>query len=331
MNLEQALTLADELGESVRGATSPNPPVGCVILDAAGAVVGTGATAPPGGPHAEITALAAAGERARGGTAVTTLEPCDHTGRTGPCSRALLAAGVAHVHHAATDPTALAAGGAARLAAAGVSVSSTGTVPASLRAWLHRRRTGRPHVTWKLAASLDGRSAAVDGTSRWITGDEARAEVHAERAKVDAIVVGTGTALADDPALTARHPDGTLAAHQPVRVVVGHRSLPASAQLLDDAAPTVILDTHDPHAVLAALAEHTDVLLEGGPTLAGAFVATGLVDRVLAYLAPTLLGAGPAALGDAGVGTIAEARRFEVESVARVGADVRVVMTPRRE
>jgi diaminohydroxyphosphoribosylaminopyrimidine deaminase/5-amino-6-(5-phosphoribosylamino)uracil reductase len=328
VNLEQALVLATAAGEAVRGTTSPNPPVGCVILDAGGELVGTGATAPPGGPHAEVVALAQAGERARGGTAVTTLEPCNHTGRTGPCSVALVAAGIAHVHHAAADPNPQAAGGAAHLRAAGVTTSTTGTDPEPLRAWLHRQRTGRPHVTWKLAASLDGRTAAADGTSRWITGPQARAQVHAERARVDAVVVGTGTALADDPALTARHPDGTLAGHQPLRVVVGHRPLPAGARLLDDTAVTLLLDTHDPHAVLAALTDHPDVLLEGGATLAGAFAAAGLLDRVVAYVAPVLLGAGPAALGDAGVGTIAQALRFEVESVERVGADVRIVLAP---
>ena len=328
MNLETALAMATATSEAVRGTTSPNPPVGCVILDADGELVGSGATAPPGGPHAEVLALREAGERARGGTAVTTLEPCNHTGRTGPCSIALVQAGITHVHYAAADPNPQAAGGAEHLRAAGVRTSTTGADPAPLRAWLHRQRTGRPHVTWKVATSLDGRTAAADGTSRWITGAAARAQVHAERARIDAIVVGTGTALADDPALTARHPDGTLAAHQPLRVVVGHRRLPAGARLLDATAPTLVLDTHDPHTVLAALTDHPDVLLEGGPTLAGAFAAAGLLDRVVAYVAPLLLGAGPAALEDAGVGTIAEALRFEVESVDRVGADVRIVLSP---
>ena len=328
MNLETALAMATATSEAVRGTTSPNPPVGCVILDADGELVGSGATAPPGGPHAEVVALREAGERARGGTAVTTLEPCNHTGRTGPCSIALVQAGITHVHYAAADPNPQAAGGAEHLRAAGVRTSTTGADPAPLRAWLHRQRTGRPHVTWKVATSLDGRTAAADGTSRWITGAAARAQVHAERARIDAIVVGTGTALADDPALTARHPDGTLAAHQPLRVVVGHRRLPAGARLLDATAPTLVLDTHDPHTVLAALTDHPDVLLEGGPTLAGAFAAAGLLDRVVAYVAPLLLGAGPAALEDAGVGTIAEALRFEVESVDRVGADVRIVLSP---
>lgn len=329
MNLQQALARASAAGASVRGTTSPNPPVGAVILDAAGELAGTGATAPPGGPHAEITALREAGPWARGGTAVTTLEPCNHTGRTGPCSEALLQAGITAVHYAAADPTPAAGGGAAHLRSAGVTTSTTGTDPVELRAWLHRQRSGRPHVTWKVAASLDGRTAAADGTSRWITGAQARAQVHAERGRIDAVVVGSGTVLADDPALTARNPDGTLAAHQPLRVVVGYRRLPTGARVLDDAADTLVLHTHDPHAVLAALGDHPDVVLEGGATLAGAFVAAGLVDRVVAYLAPVLLGAGPAALGDAGVVTIGQALRFDVESVNRVGDDVRIDLVPR--
>ncbi len=330
LTLEQAMELATAASEAVRGTTSPNPPVGCVVLDAAGVLVGTGATAPPGGPHAEVVALRRAGERARGGTAVTTLEPCNHTGRTGPCSAALVRAGIAHVHYAVADPTAQAAGGAAHLRAHGVTTSTTGTDPAPLGAWLHRAHTGRPRVTWKLAASLDGRSAAADGTSRWITGVSARAQVHAERARIDAIVVGTGTVLADDPALTARRPDGTLAAHQPLRVVVGRTPPPPGAQVLDGAAPTLVLDTHDPHEVLAALTDHPDVLLEGGPRLAGAFVAAGLVDRVVAHVAPVLLGAGPAALGDAGVGTISGAHRFTLVDVEQVGTDVRITMVRER-
>jgi diaminohydroxyphosphoribosylaminopyrimidine deaminase/5-amino-6-(5-phosphoribosylamino)uracil reductase len=313
---------------SVHGITSPNPPVGAVVLDAAGTVVGVGATAPPGGPHAEVTALREAGARARGGTAVITLEPCAHHGRTPPCTEALRDAGVATVAFAVSDPHPAAAGGAAALRAAGIATRA-GTLAEEvrrgpLRAWLHAVRTGRPHVTWKLAATLDGRSAAADGTSRWITGEAARAEVHALRATVDAIVVGTGTVLADDPALTARHPDGSEREHQPLRVVVGHRDVPRGFAL--DGPDVLHLRTHDPDVVLAALHDRgvVDVLLEGGPRLAGAFVGAHRVDRVLAYLAPALLGAGPSALADAGVGTIDAIERLHVDEVRRVGDDVLV-------
>jgi diaminohydroxyphosphoribosylaminopyrimidine deaminase/5-amino-6-(5-phosphoribosylamino)uracil reductase len=327
-----AMARARALGDSVLGATSPNPPVGAVILDAAGTPVGEGATAPPGGPHAEVGALAQAGGRARGGTAVVTLEPCAHHGRTPPCTEALLAAGVSAVHIAVADPNPLAAGGAEVLRGAGVEVT-LGTLAdevaaGPLRAWLHAVRAGRPHVTWKLAATLDGRSAAADGTSRWITGPEARAEVHELRAHVDAIVVGTGTALTDDPALTARYPDGRDRERQPLRVVVGRSDIRPGSRL--DSRDVLHLRTHSPDDVLKALTDRgaVDVLLEGGPRLAGAFLAANRVDRVLAYLAPALLGAGPAALADAGVGTIAGIRRFEVDEVRTVGGDVLVDARP---
>ncbi|WP_077041520.1 bifunctional diaminohydroxyphosphoribosylaminopyrimidine deaminase/5-amino-6-(5-phosphoribosylamino)uracil reductase RibD [Rhodococcus sp. MTM3W5.2] len=327
-----ALRLAVDAAERVRGTTSPNPPVGAVILDESGAVVGVGATSPVGGPHAEVMALRAAGSRARGGTAVVTLEPCNHQGRTGPCALALIEAGVSRVLFAVDDPHPQAAGGAQTLRSAGVDVLSgfgaRDVELGPLRAWLHRQRTGRSHVTWKFAASLDGRSAAADGTSQWITGPEARARVHRERAKLDAIVVGTGTVLADDPWLTARDPDGSLADHQPVRVVVGEREIPASARVLDGAAPTLVLRTRDPREVVEALADLPDVLLEGGPRLAGAFLEAGLVDRILAFLSPVLLGAGAAAVEDAGVTNIAQALRFHRESVETLGPDLLLSLTP---
>jgi diaminohydroxyphosphoribosylaminopyrimidine deaminase/5-amino-6-(5-phosphoribosylamino)uracil reductase len=333
--LVAAMRRALEASVRVHGTTSPNPPVGAVVIDAEGAVAGVGATAPPGGPHAEVVALRAAGPRARGGTLVVTLEPCAHQGRTPPCSAALRDAGVAAVYLAVPDPNPVAAGGAAVLRAAGVDVHAgllaDEVARGPLRAWLHAASTGRPHVTWKFAATLDGRSAAADGTSRWITGAAARARVHDLRATVDAVVVGTGTALTDDPALTARDVDGRVRDRQPLRVVVGLSDLPAGSRL---AAPDVLhLRTRDPDRVLARLHGRgvVDVLLEGGPRLAGAFLAAGRVDRVLAYLAPALLGAGPAALAEAGVGTIADMERLQVDTVCRVGTDVLVDARPLRK
>ncbi|MDV7351867.1 bifunctional diaminohydroxyphosphoribosylaminopyrimidine deaminase/5-amino-6-(5-phosphoribosylamino)uracil reductase RibD [Rhodococcus oxybenzonivorans] len=331
-DLDAAMLIAIGAAESARGFTSPNPAVGAVVLDAGGRIAGVGMTQPPGGPHAEVVALREAGDAARGGTVVVTLEPCNHHGRTGPCSTALIEAGVVAVHYAVADPNPEAAGGAETLAAAGVAVASglraQEVERGPLRAWLHRQRTGRPHITWKYAASLDGRSAAADGTSKWITGPDARARVHADRAKLDAIVVGTGTVLADDPRLTARLPDGSLAAHQPLRVVVGRTELPARARVLDDSAPTLLLRTHDVNDVVAALAEYTDVLLEGGPRLAGAFLAAGRVDRIQAYLAPLVLGAGRPAVSEAGVSTIDGALRFHHESVETIGPDLLLSLIP---
>lgn len=325
--MRSALAASDR----VHGTTSPNPAVGCVVLDRDGRIVGTGATAPPGGPHAERAALAEAGPRAAGGTAVVTLEPCNHTGRTAPCVDGLLDAGITRVHAALADPNPAASGGLARLRAAGVEVT-LGTLAGEvargpLRGWLHRQRTGRPHVTWKVATTLDGRVAAADRSSRWITGPEARGEVHDLRRRMDAIVAGTGTVLADDPALTARDPDGTPRDHQPLRVVVGNRDVPPGARLhAEGVAPALHLRTRDPAEVLAELTRRdvVDLLLEGGPTLAGAFVAAGAVDRVLVHLAPALLGAGPHALGDAGVGTIADIVRLQVDEVRRAGGDIMI-------
>ncbi|QGK72168.1 bifunctional diaminohydroxyphosphoribosylaminopyrimidine deaminase/5-amino-6-(5-phosphoribosylamino)uracil reductase RibD [Allosaccharopolyspora coralli] len=330
--MRAALAAAD----GVRGLTSPNPPVGCVILDVEGRTVAVGATEPPGGPHAEVVALAEAGPAARGGTAVVTLEPCGHAGRTGPCAQALLDAGIARVVHAVTDPNPRAAGGSETLRAGGVEVHAgllaDEVASGSLRAWMHFVRTGRPHVTWKYAATVDGRSAAVDGTSKWISSETSRAEVHRVRAAMDAMIVGTGTVLSDDPQLTARTPDGALADRQPLRVVVGDTSVPAHARVLDDSADTLLLAHAPPEGVLTDLAARgvVDVLLEGGPSLAGAFVAAGCVDRVLGYIAPALLGTGTAALGDAGVGSISQAWWLRIEETTMSGPDVRISAVPVR-
>jgi len=351
-----AMRRAIALSARALGATAPNPVVGAVVLDASGAVAGEGWHQRAGGPHAEVHALRAAGDRARGGTAVVTLEPCNHTGRTGPCAQALVEAGVARVVFAVADPSPTAAGGAATLRAAGIEVES-GLLAAEAEevniAWLTSVRRGRPYVRWKYAATLDGRIAAADGTSRWISSLESRADVHRLRAEADAVVVGSGTARADDPHLAARGVDGAV---QPLRVVVDTdaTAVRPGARVLDTAAPTLIAVAEDadaghlpPEAVLrlprAATGPGLDVralldalygrgvrsvLLEGGPTLAGAFVAAGTVDKVVGYLAPVLLGAGPAALAGAGITTISEALRLDVTETVRIGPDLRVTAVP---
>ncbi|MDT0382222.1 bifunctional diaminohydroxyphosphoribosylaminopyrimidine deaminase/5-amino-6-(5-phosphoribosylamino)uracil reductase RibD [Streptomyces sp. DSM 42041] len=338
------------------GSTSPNPVVGCVVLDRDGRTVGEGWHQRAGGPHAEIHALAEAGDDAAGGTAVVTLEPCDHTGRTGPCTRALLDARVARVVYAVPDPTDGAAGGAATLRAAGVDVDSglLGDEAAEVNvAWLTAVRRGTPHVTWKYAATLDGRSAAADGTSRWITSAAARADVHRLRAESDAVVVGSGTLRADDPHLAVRGVEGAV---QPLRVVLDtEATLTAGARVLDGAAPTLVAVAED--AGTGHLPGETDVLrlprgadghglalrplltalhargvrsvlLEGGPTLAGAFLAAGAVDRVVGYLAPVLLGDGPPALAGGGITTLTEALRLHVTGTAHLGPDLRITAVP---
>ncbi|MFG2149274.1 bifunctional diaminohydroxyphosphoribosylaminopyrimidine deaminase/5-amino-6-(5-phosphoribosylamino)uracil reductase RibD [Streptomyces sp. NPDC048696] len=349
-----AMRRAIELAARGLGSTSPNPVVGCVITDASGAVVGEGFHRRAGGPHAEVHALADAGERARGGTAYVTLEPCNHTGRTGPCAQALIEAGVSRVVYAVGDPNPQATGGADTLRAAGVQVGGgllAEEAEAGNAAWLTSVRLGRPYVLWKYAAGLDGRIAAQDGTSRWITSAESRADVHRLRAEADAVVVGSGTARTDDPHLAVRGIEGAV---QPLRVVVDTeaRAVRPGARVLDDAAPTLIAVAEDADtghlagvdvvrlpraatglgipALLAALHGRgvRSVLLEGGPTLAGAFVAAGAVDKVVGYLAPVLLGAGPAALAGTHITTLTDALRLDLTEAVRVGADLRITATP---
>jgi diaminohydroxyphosphoribosylaminopyrimidine deaminase / 5-amino-6-(5-phosphoribosylamino)uracil reductase len=332
--IEAAMRLAIEQSYQVKGTTYPNPPVGAVIVDPEGRVVGVGGTAPAGGDHAEVVALRRAGRLAAGGVAVVTLEPCNHYGKTPPCVNALIDAHVATVVYAVTDPNAIAGGGAGRLSAAGVEVKSgvmaEQVAAGPLREWLHKQRTGLPHVTWKYASSLDGRSAASDGSSRWISSEASRSDVHRRRASADAIVVGTGTVLADDPALTARLADGSLAPKQPLRVVVGMREIPPEANVLDDDSRTMVIRTHDPMEVLRALSDRTDVLLEGGPTLAGAFLRAGAINRILAYIAPILLGGPITAVDDVGVSNIAKALRWQFDGIDRVGPDLVISLVPQR-
>lgn len=355
---QAAMRRAIALSAAVLGRTNPNPAVGCVLLDPDGAVLAEGATAPAGGPHAEVAALAAAGSAAAGATAVVTLEPCRHAGRTGPCTAALLAAGVRRVVYALADPHPQAGGGAGELAAAGVEVSGgllAAEADAVLGPWRTAVARGRPFVTYKYAASLDGRVAAADGTSRWVSGSDSRTDVHRLRALADAVAVGVGTVAADNPRLTVRD---APASRQPARVVLDPNArTPLSAAVLDGEVPTfvAVADGADPDrvralrgtpaellllpraggtldlpALCAELSERSIhlLLLEGGPTVAGAFLRAGLVDRVVAYLAPLLLGTGPAALGDAGVATLAAAPRWQLDAVDRIGADVRLVAVP---
>ena len=330
-----AMRRALALAETVRGRTSPNPAVGAVILDADGELVGEGATERAGGAHAEIVALRQAGDRARGATAVVTLEPCAHTGRTGPCADALIGAGIARVVYALDDPNVVAAGGGTRLRVAGVEIEAgvlaDDAAKGALRPWLHALESGRPFVTWKVASTLDGRVAAADYSSRWISSAISRADAHSVRAGVDAIMVGSGTVLYDDPQLTARTPDGILADHQPLRVVLDRRHrIPQDARVLDNAAETLVLDTAVPRFALKALFDRgvRHLLLEGGPTLAGAFVEAHCVDEVIAYLAPKLLGAGPSGLGDAGINSIDAALTLEIDNVERLGPDVKITARP---
>ena len=334
-----AMRRALELAASDGVPLGPNPRVGCVLLDDDGRTVAEGFHRGAGSSHAEADALARAGERARGTTAVVTLEPCNHTGRTGPCAQALIAAGVRRVVVAQRDPNPVAAGGVEALRAGGLDLE-TGLLADEARelnrVWTFAVEHGRPFVTWKFATSLDGRSAAADGTSRWVSGTTARRDAHLLRARCDTMLVGTNTVEVDDPQLTVRDERDRPLAVQPLRAVMGERGLDPGRRVLDGQAETVHLRTRDPHAALADLfaRDRQHVLLEGGPTLAAAFVRAGLVDEIVVYVAPLLLGAGTPAVADLGIATIADALRPRVTDVTVLdGLDgeepnIRLTLTP---
>lgn len=329
---ERAMARALELAR--RGPVGVNPQVGAVLLSPDGEVIAEGWHHGAGTAHAEVDALSQADPDAvRGATAVVTLEPCNHTGRTGPCALALIEAGVARVVYAMSDPTPTASGGAERLRAAGVETESgvlADEAQELLASWAEAQRLGRPHVTLKWAQSLDGRAAAADGSSQWITGTEAREDVHRRRSAADAIVAGTGTVLADDPALTARTPDGGLRPTQPRPVVIGERDIPADAAVHRHPKEPWHLRTRDLHGALATLHERgiQRVFVEGGPHLQSALLREGLVDELLTYVAPVLLGGDRVALDDLGVADISQARRLQLVETRRLGDDLLLISRP---
>ena len=351
--MAQALRLAE------RGAwtTRPNPMVGCVIV-ADGDVVGEGFHVQKGGPHAEVVALQAAGDRARGATAYVTLEPCAHTGSTGPCADALIAAGVTRVVAAMRDPFPQVDGaGFERLRAAGIAVAS-GLMETQARAlnrgFLSRVERRRPWLRVKLACSLDGRTALANGESKWISGAASRADVMRWRARAGALLTGSGTVLADDPHLTVRLNDDAPFA-TPLRVVLdaGLATI-ARGNIRDAAAPTLYVHAHDTKvprdfdaprasvargaagqldlaAVLALLGEAgiNEIQVEAGATLSGAFLRAGLVDELLLYIAPVLLGERGRPLFDGlGIETMAQRLQMQTVETRRIGDDLRLLLRP---
>jgi diaminohydroxyphosphoribosylaminopyrimidine deaminase/5-amino-6-(5-phosphoribosylamino)uracil reductase len=317
---EVAMGRAIGLAAGVRTSTSPNPWVGCVVESVDGRVF-EGATSPPGGPHAEAAALAAAGDAARGATAWVTLEPCAHEGRTPPCADALVAAGVSRVVVGIEDPDAQVRGaGIARLRDAGLDVevgTRAAEVAEQLAPYVKHRTTGRPWVVLKLAASLDGRTAAPDGSSQWITGEAARSDAHRLRAESDAVLVGAATVRIDDPSLTVRHVDGP----DPLRVVLG--TAPPGAKVhpcLELGGPLdAVLDELGGKGIV-------QVLVEGGASVAGDFHRAGLVDRYVVYLAPVLFGGDDARGVFAGPGAVSidDVWRGRIVSVTPLGDDLRI-------
>ncbi|MEC5199767.1 diaminohydroxyphosphoribosylaminopyrimidine deaminase/5-amino-6-(5-phosphoribosylamino)uracil reductase [Arthrobacter sp. PL16] len=332
--MQRALLLA------ARGVRGANPLVGAVVLGVDGRVLGEGYHRGAGTPHAEPAALADARERGndpRGATMVVTLEPCNHTGRTGPCSEALIEAGMARVVHAADDVNGAAAGGAQRLRAAGIDCVGGLEAAASLELnerWSTALAAGRPFITLKSAQSLDGRVAAVDGTSQWITGPEARADGHRLRGLADAVLVGSGTVRADDPRLTARDADGAGVTAAPgLRAVMGRTPVPDDAAVRGEG--FLHLPTHEVGEALDELYGRgvRHLLVEGGPRIASAFLRAGVVDELFSYVAPLMLGDGAPAYPDLGVGSLADAARWMLDDaggpgVRQFGADVRLHLRP---
>ena len=322
----EAMHYAFELARN--GPRGVNPQVGAVILSPDGDILAEGWHRGAGTAHAEVDALDQLGSAsARGATIVVTLEPCNHDGRTGPCTQALIDAGIARVLYAVADPGAESSGGAERMRAAGLEV--IGEIYADegeelLESWLMVQRLGRPHITVKWAQSLDGRAAAADGSSQWITGPQARVDVHRRRAEADAIVVGTGTVLADDPALTARDEDGQLLPAQPIPVVIGERPLPLDATLWQHPNEPIEYHSHDLHEAVQDLRRRgiQRIFVEGGPTLASAFIRAGLADDILSYVAPILLGGDRLALHNLGISTLTQAHRLTLVAVDQLGDDL---------
>lgn len=329
---ETAMNRALEI--ALRGpAIGVNPQVGAVILNPAGEIVSEGWHEGAGSDHAEVMALKTlfadigASTLPTGYTAVVTLEPCNHQGRTGPCSQALIEAGISKVVFASSDPGDASSNGSKRLREAGVEVISGVMLSKAEdqgRVWLTANRKKRPFVILKWASSLDGKTAAQDGTSQWISGPESRANSHELRSKVEAILVGTGTAIADDPELTARKPDGSYYQDQPLRVALGERDLPGSLKLFNDQAKTIQIRTREVSDALQELWSIgvKSVLVEGGPKVASEFMKSGLVDEVIVYLAPMLLGGNNASLSDIGVQSMPDAVELEIVENKMLGKDL---------
>ena len=351
--MRRAVTLASQ----ALGSTSPNPAVGAVVVKN-GEIVGEGFTQPPGGDHAEVVAIKQAGSFANGATLYVTLEPCNHLGRTPPCTDSIITSGISTVHAAVRDPNPdVAGGGLERLEAGGVRThfgAEAAAVQRQLEAWVKFVTTGRPFITAKFAMSLDGKIATHTGDSKWITGDKARWHVHKMRASTDAIMVGIGTVLVDDPRLTARDEKGNPMARQPLRVVVDTLGrLPATARLLKEPGETLLavgpgidllqngglgngtdiqqFPVREGHIDLERLIEFlaeerdiTSIMVEGGGTLLGGLFDLGLVDKVVAFVAPTVIGgeSAPSPVGGSGVEMMVDALQLERVRWKRLGRDM---------
>ena len=294
MNASELMQRALSLSEKGYGKTYPNPIVGAVITNDAGHVIGEGFHQRQTSPdHAEVVAIKSATQSLKGATMYVTLEPCNHTGSTPPCTQAIIDAEFARVVISIRDPHEVASGGVERLRAAGINVDLDilgKEVQFSNRSWLHKIHTGRPRMIWKVAQSADGKIAAGDGSPNWISSEESRADVQILRKQSDAILVGTGTALADNPHLIPRNATG---GKNPDRIVVGMREIPATHNLNDSSALTHFIKSHNSQEMVSELTSHgyNQVLLECGPKLGNALLNAGFIDELIIYRSPNSLGA----------------------------------------
>ncbi len=330
-HLESAMQRSLELA-LLGPAWGVNPQVGAVILDQEGRIVAEGYHKGSGTPHAEVMAIEDLKRSipypfAPGYTAVVTLEPCNHFGKTGPCAQALIDAGISRVVFPLKDPGNESAGGAQRLRESGVEVIEgvlRDKAKEQARVWLSSKQLGRPFVTLKWASSLDGRIAATDGSSKWISGEESRRDAHFLRRDVDAILVGTGTVIADDPELAARDQNGNYFEHQPLRVVMGERALPSDKRVFNDKAETIQIRARNPQVVMQELQNRQvkHLLVEGGSKIASEFIRNNLVDEFIVYLAPLLLGGPRLAINDLGIPSMAEAVNLRITEQKLLGEDL---------
>lgn len=332
MDYQLFMARAIELSKRGFGRTFPNPIVGAVLVSASGEVIGEGFHA--GGDHAEVVALLDSAERGISTVGVTmfvSLEPCNHTGKRPPCTKAILDAGIAKVIYAVTDPNPVAMGGGQYLRSHGVEVISHILEVESAfenRAWLHKISKNRPYITWKIASTFDGFTAALDGTSKWITSEKSREAVQKMRAESDAILVGTGTALIDNPSLIPR---GDV--RRPLRIVMGERKIPADSKLFDGDAETLILPSRDIELFIERVNDMglNSILMEAGATLGTAFLNAGLVDEIRWFQAPTLLGTGKRAVGDLHVKTLSERLNYAIFKSEMIGPDIYTILIPKSE
>ena len=330
MDYTVAMQRAIALSEKGLGKTSPNPIVGAVIIDDAGNVIGEGFhDRMKSKDHAEVVAIVNANQNLKGATIVVTLEPCNHSGSTGPCTQAIIDAGISTVVFAVNDPNSVASGGADTLRAAGIKVID-GVLKAEAayanRAWLMKIKKNRPFFTWKVATTLDAKIAATDGTSKWITNETSRADVQVLRRLADAILVGTNTVITDDPHLIPRG-EFPGYAHNPIRVICGEQELPKDAKVFDEAAQTVVVKSKDLDLLVQKLNELkiNHVFVEAGPTLASAMVDHCLMDELVIYQAPSLLGSGKPFFTFDYQTTISDQMRLEHISTVVLAGDVKSV------